>query len=72
MLPLLESRLYRPMGWEVHYQRGDQQFRAPATDRTAAIVVACILLRDGHDVVKLESAAGETIDAGEIRQLCDR
>ena len=60
------------MGWEVHYQRGDQQFRAPAADRTTAIAVACILLRDGHDVVKLESAAGETIDADEIIRLCGR
>jgi len=60
------------MSWHVHYQSGGQQFRAPAADRIAAVAVACILLRDGHDVVKLESPAGETIEAHEIRRLCDR
>ena len=69
---MLESRLYRPMGWEVHYQRGDRQFRAPAADRSTAVAVACILIRDGHEVIKLESISGETIDAGEIKRLCDR
>ena len=59
------------MGWQVHYQRGDQQFRAPA-DRSTAIAVACILIRDGHDVVKLESIAGETIETDDIKRLCGR
>ena len=57
----------------MHYQRGDDRFSAATVDRTAAIAVACILLRDGHDVVRLESpSSGETIEAGEIRRLCDR
>jgi hypothetical protein len=60
------------MDWQVHYQRGDQQFRAPAADRSTAIAVACILLRDGHDVVKLESTAGETIKTDDIKRLCGR
>ena len=60
------------MGWQVHYQRGDQQFLAPVTDCRTAIAVACILLRDGHDVVKLESTAGETIETHEIKRLCER
>ena len=60
------------MAWQVHYQSGDQQFRAPAADRSTAIAVACILIRDGHDVVKLESAAGETIETDEIKRLCGR
>jgi hypothetical protein len=61
------------MSWHVHYQRGDERFSAATVDRTAAIAVACILLRDGHDVVRLESpSSGETIEAGEIRRLCDR
>jgi hypothetical protein len=58
------------MDWQVHYQSGDQQFRAPAADRRTAIAVACILLRDGHDVVRLDSTAGETIDTDEIKRLC--
>jgi hypothetical protein len=58
------------MSWQVHYLSGDQEFRAPAADRTTAIAVACILLRDGHDVVKLESMAGETIETYEIKRLC--
>ena len=72
MLPLLRLRLYGSMDWQVHYQSGNQQFRAPATDRSTAIAVACILLRDGHDVVKLESTAGETIETHEIKRLCER
>jgi hypothetical protein len=60
------------MGWEVHYLSGDQQFRAPAADRSAATAIACILLRDGNDVIKLESTAGETIGAEEVRRLCGR
>ena len=60
------------MDWQVHYQSGNQQFRAPATDRSTAIAVACILLRDGQDVVKLESTAGETIETHEIKRLCER
>jgi hypothetical protein len=60
------------MGWQVHYQRGDRKFRAPAADRSTAIAVACILIRDGHHVVKLESAAGETIETDDIKRLCGR
>jgi hypothetical protein len=60
------------MGWQVHYQRGDQQFRAQALDRSAAIAVACILLRDGHDVVRLELTGRETIERDEIQRLCER
>jgi hypothetical protein len=56
----------------VHYQRSDQQFRAPAADRSTAIAVACILIRDGHDVVKLESTAGDTIETDDIKRLCGR
>jgi hypothetical protein len=60
------------MSWELHYQKNGQQFRAPADNRTAAIAVACILLRDGHDVMKLESVAGEKIETSEIKRLCER
>jgi hypothetical protein len=60
------------MSWHVHYQSGGQQFRAPAADRTTAIAVACIMLRDGHDVVRLEASAGETIEPDEIKRLCER
>jgi len=58
------------MDWQVHYQREGQQFRATVANRSAGIAVASILLRDGHDVVKLESSAGETIEKAEIRRLC--
>lgn len=60
------------MDWQVHYQSDGQQFRAPAADRRTAIAVACILLRDGHVVVKLDSTAGETIETDEIKRLCER
>jgi hypothetical protein len=58
--------------WYVHYQSGGQQYCAHAIDRATAIAVACILLRDGHEVVKLESSAGEIIEAPEIRTRCAR
>jgi len=38
------------MDWQVHYQSGGQRFSVPAADRMTAITVACILLRDGHDL----------------------
>jgi hypothetical protein len=60
------------MDWQVHYQRGNQQFRTPATDRSTAVAIACILIRDGHDVVMLESTSGETIETDEIKRLCGR
>jgi hypothetical protein len=60
------------MDWQVHYQRGDQEFRARAAERTTAVAIACILIRDGHDVVKLESTSGETIETDEIKRLCGR
>jgi hypothetical protein len=59
------------MSWQVHYQSDGRQYRASAVDRSAAVAIACILLRDGHDVVKLESLSGETIEAHELRDLCD-
>jgi hypothetical protein len=60
------------MDWQVHYRRGGEQFRAPAADRSTAVAVACILIRDGHDVVALQSTSGETIETDEIKRLCER
>jgi hypothetical protein len=60
------------MSWHLHYRNSGQQFRVLAVDRETAIAVACILLRDGHEVVKLESSAGETIETDEVRRLCER
>ena len=60
------------MDWQVHYQSGDRVLSAPATDRSTAIAIACILLRDGHHVVGLESTTGETIDTDHLKRLCDR
>jgi len=58
------------MDWQIHYQSGPQQFSASVSDQSTAIAIACILIRDGHDVVKLESTAGETIDKDEVKRLC--
>jgi hypothetical protein len=60
------------MDWQVHYQSGGQEFRAPAADRSTAIAVACILLRDGHNVVRLDTTTGEMIGTDEIKRLCGR
>ena len=60
------------MDWQVHYQSGDRVLSAPATNRSTAIAIACILLRDGHHVVGLESTTGETIDTDHLKRLCDR
>ena len=61
---------FAAMEWQVHYQRGGQRFSAPVADRSTAIAIACILIRDGHEIVTLVSKAGETIDPEEIRCLC--
>jgi hypothetical protein len=60
------------MDWQVHYDSGDRKFSAPATDRSTAIAIACILIRDGHEVVALVSSAGEAIAPDEIKRLCGR
>jgi hypothetical protein len=54
----------------VHYQSGGRRFSAPAVDRSTAIAIACILIRDGHEIVTLVSKAGETIEPEEIKRLC--
>jgi len=51
---------------------GMNKFRAPATDRSTAVATACILIRHGHDVIKLGAISGETIETDEIRRLCDK
>jgi len=60
------------MNWHVHYHKDGQQFRAHAVNRHSAIAVACILIRDGHEVTKLESTTGDTIEGHEIKRLCER
>jgi len=55
VLILPGTSLSDPMDWQVHYQSGGREFRAAAADKQTAICVACILLRDGHDVMKVES-----------------
>jgi hypothetical protein len=60
------------MDWQVHYQSGGQKFNAPATDRSTAIAIACILIRDGHEVVTLVSSAGQAIEPDEIKRLWRR
>ena len=60
------------MDWQVHYQSGDRKFSAPARDRSTAIAIACILIRDGHEVVLLVSPAGEAIEQDDIKRLCGR
>jgi hypothetical protein len=60
------------MDWQVRYRTGDREFSAPVTDRSTAIAIACILLRDGHHVVKLEATTGETIETDHLKQLCER
>ena len=57
------------MNWQVHYQSRGQQFSAPVADRSTAMAIACILIRDGHDVLKVESTTGEAIERDEIYRL---
>jgi hypothetical protein len=58
------------MEWQVHYQSGGRRFSAPAADRSTAIAVAGILIRDGHEQVRLVSTAGEAMEPDEVRRLC--
>jgi hypothetical protein len=58
------------MEWQVHYQSAGRRFSAPAADRSTAIAIACILIRDGHEVVRLVSTAGEAIESDMVKRLC--
>jgi hypothetical protein len=60
------------MNWQVHYQSGGRRFSAPAVDRSTALAIACILLRGGHEVVRLESTTGDTIETDHVKRLCER
>jgi hypothetical protein len=60
------------MDWQVHYQSGGRTFSAPAPDRSTAIAIACILIRDGHEILKLESATGDTIEIAHLKRVCER
>ena len=65
------QNVYTPhMNWQVHYQSRGQQFSAPVADRSTAMAIPCILIRDGHDVLKAESTTGEAIEMDEIYRLC--
>src|SRR5947207_2950820 len=44
------------MDWQVHYHSGDRKFSAPATDRSTAIAIACILIRDGGAIRSVNRA----------------
>jgi hypothetical protein len=57
--------------WHIHLRKEDgQEVRHPAATLENALAVACILMRDGLDVVKLQSTDGEAIEEHVIRELC--
>jgi hypothetical protein len=58
------------MVWYI-YLRGDgEEVRFAGETLSKAIDTACIFIREGLDVVKLESDLGFTIEAHIIRDLC--
>ena len=58
------------MVWYI-YLRGDgEEVRFAGKTLSKAIDTACIFIREGLDVVKLESDLGFTIETHIIRDLC--
>jgi hypothetical protein len=57
--------------WYIHLRRDGQEVRHPAISLENAIAVACVLISDGLDVVKIETVSGDaSIEAHVIRNLC--
>ena len=60
------------MGWVIHYRTGPDFKSADAPSRTAALDLACALMREGADVLFLQGPRGETIGRQEIDTYCAR
>ena len=58
------------MPWTVHIRKGDQRFRHAAAELHRALAVACLLLRDGIEVERIEGPDGLEIDVEAVRPLC--
>jgi hypothetical protein len=64
--PVMDS-----LGWHVHYKVGSRVRVRLACSRETAIEIACDLLRENRDVLRLVMHDGsERIDRGQIRELC--
>jgi hypothetical protein len=58
------------MQWKVHVRRDDQPFQHPAHSFEAALTAACILLKGGITVERIEGPDGFETSAEGIRHLC--
>jgi hypothetical protein len=58
------------MRWYIYLHGDGEEVRFAAETLPEAIDTACSFIRDGLDVVKIESDLGFTIEAHIIRDLC--
>jgi hypothetical protein len=59
------------MWWKIHILRDGQAFHHEAHSLEAALAVACLLLRDGIGVDRIEGPDGLAISAEALRPLCE-
>ena len=60
------------MGWIIHYRTGADFKFAEAPTKSAALDLACALIREGADVLFLQGPSGETVGHQEIDSYCAR
>jgi hypothetical protein len=58
------------MQWKIHVRKDDQSFQHPAHTFEAALSVACLFLKDGIAVERIEGPDGFETSADMIRPLC--
>jgi hypothetical protein len=58
------------MAWIIHIRRGDQRHRHEAQELSAALAVACLFLRSGIEVERIEGPDGMEIVGAAVRPLC--
>ena len=60
------------MLWYIYINQDGEEVRVAADNWAAAINMSCNFIRDGFDVVRIESELGSTITADIIWDLCRR
>lgn len=58
------------MPWTIHIRKGEQRFQHTASELHGALAVACLFLRDGIEVERIEGPDGMQIDVDAMRPLC--
>lgn len=59
------------VAWTIHIRKDERRFQHEAFGLSDALAVACLLMRDGIEVERIEGPDGMRITADAIRPLCD-